>query len=416
MQAVQTRDDERKSLLSLRDFRHYFTGQVVSVFGNTLFAVGLSFAVLDATNSSSAVGYALGSAELARVAFLLIAGALADRFARRHLMIGSDLICFVSLSVLGVAFFERHASLATIVLLMAVYGAGSALFAPAAAGLMPAIVPKEQLKRANGVLSSGRNVGNIAGPACAGILVSTVGASVAVLVDAGTFLVSALALLTMRAGSTGFARKSKVISDIRAGLSDFLAQRWLVAIDVYSAFFNIFCYAPLVVLGPMIARTSLGGAVSWAIIVTSLSVGSLVGSLVAAKTTIGRDLRQAALALLVCAAPLLLLAVRAPAWAIAVATFAMGIVLSVFNISSLTKLQELVPAESVSRVSSYDSWSNLIVQPFAFAVVGPLAVKFGTQALLVVGGAWVLLTTVVLASRKELRFAKSGEESMSPAT
>jgi MFS family permease len=132
-----------------RNFRLLFAGQTVSAFGTTLVPVALAFAILKLTGSASDLGAVLGAHAVALLVFLLLGGVIADRFSRRALMIGADAVRGGAQLALGLLLVTGHPSVATLAGLAAVVGSAEAVFTPAEAGLLPALVKPGDLQQAN---------------------------------------------------------------------------------------------------------------------------------------------------------------------------------------------------------------------------------------------------------------------------
>ena len=129
--------------------------------------VALSFALIGSGRSAGAFGTVLAAQTLSTVVLLLLGGVLGDRWPRRRIMIGADMLRFAAQSALAVVLIRGDASLPAIIVLTALIGAGTAFFYPACGGLVAQIVAKDQLARANGALSGANSLASILGPAVA---------------------------------------------------------------------------------------------------------------------------------------------------------------------------------------------------------------------------------------------------------
>src|SRR4051812_17361595 len=181
-----------------RDYRLLVAGQFVSLAGSELTFVAVPFQTFQLTGSSLAVGL-LGVAEFAPILVLaLVGGALADAFDRRRLVAiaGGGAAVVPALLVVNALLPEPH--------LWALY-AGAALIAaftalrrPPLDALAPQLVERDELKAVAAIDFLGSNIGGIAGPAVAGVLIAFAGIELTYALDAATFAVSLLALRAMR--------------------------------------------------------------------------------------------------------------------------------------------------------------------------------------------------------------------------
>jgi hypothetical protein len=166
------------------------------------------------------------------------------------------------------------------------------------------------------------------------------------------------------------------VGDLRDGWSEFASRTWVWVIVVCAAAGNGFGGA-FFVLGAVISKADLGGAGAWGIILASFSLGAVGGGLVVTRLRPQRPLLVGALALLPWGLPPAALALRAPVFAIALIGVASGAGLMIFNSLWETTLQRHVPRAALSRVSAYDWFGSLLMQPLGFALVGPEVALFG---------------------------------------
>src|ERR671916_217794 len=181
-------DSTNDSLLRNVRFLRLWIGQGASFVGDAVSMVALVVLVVEITGSASAVGGALVARLLPTVASPL-AGVLADRVDRRVVLVASDLARAVL--VLGLVFAR---DLATIYVLVFLMGLARAFFNPTVRAAFPSVVGGGDLIRANALISGTFSVSETAGPALGGLLVATVGVEAAFMLDAVTYLVSAVML------------------------------------------------------------------------------------------------------------------------------------------------------------------------------------------------------------------------------
>ncbi len=404
--------------LEERQFRLLFIARGFSMFGDGLVPVALAFAVLSIERSASALGLVLAAGTVPRVLLLLVAGVWADRIPRHQVMVGADLLRFGSQGIAAVLLIGGHAQVWQLALLTLVHGVGAAFFLPASTGLIPQTVSPGRLQQANGLLSLTSSGFSILGPVIAGVLVATFGAGWALAADAATFLVSAAFLLQLRATSSVERIPASFLHELRAGWHEFTSRTWLWVDGLFSAFGNFAVLAPIWALGPLVAEESLGGAAAWAAIVTAFGVGSVVAGAIALRFKPERPLLIGVSALVLIAFPPALLAVPAPTPVIAAGAFAAGFGLILFNTLFETAVQQHVPAEALSRVSSIDWMLSLGLYPIGLAVAGSVAEVIGVGATLAASAIWALIwTPVVLAvpSVRNLR-RRDGPLEVDPAT
>jgi MFS family permease len=384
-------------VLRRRDFRLLFGAQAISVVGDRIVPVALAFAVLALTGSVRDLGFVLAAQTLPLVAFLLVGGVFADRLPRRAVMVSADLVRCASQGVVAALLITGHARLWHLLVLQAVHGTGTAFFNPAAVGLMPLTVPAEELQEANALRGIAISAAQVAGPSLSGVLVTTIGSGWALAVDSGTFAVSALLLALLRLPPQERLAVQSFLRDLRDGWNEFTARTWVWVIVAGASIANALI-ASFFVLGPAIAKRSLGGAGQWGAIVAAMGIGSFLGGAVALRVRVRRPLLAGSLLLLPWALPLLLLGLRAPTAAIAIAVLVAGLGNILFNTLWETALQQHVPPAGLSRVSAYDWFGSLAAQPLAFAAVGVIAGAVGVDATLLTASVLLAATTVAMAA------------------
>lgn len=143
-----------RDVLRLRNFRVLFAGHGVSVFGDRMVTVALAFAVLEVGGSASAVGLVLAASWLPTVASVLVGGVVADRISRRTVMVTADLVRVGSQGAMAVLLITGAAEIWMLAALAGVTGGGTGFFSPAATGLLPDVVPSEELQPANALRST----------------------------------------------------------------------------------------------------------------------------------------------------------------------------------------------------------------------------------------------------------------------
>jgi MFS family permease len=181
-----------------REYRLLVTGQFVSLAGSELTFVAVPFQTFQLTRSSLAVGL-LGVAEFAPILVLaLVGGALADAFDRRRLVALAEGGAAIVAALLVVNALLPSPHVWALYAGAALIAAFTALRRPPLDALAPQLVERDELKAAAAIDFLTGNVGGIAGPALAGVLIAFAGIALTYALDAATFVVSLLALRAMR--------------------------------------------------------------------------------------------------------------------------------------------------------------------------------------------------------------------------
>jgi MFS family permease len=304
------------ALLAERNFRVFYASYALSLLGSAMAAIALTFAVLGDGGSAADLGYVFAAAVVPEAVFMLGGGVLADRLGRRAVMLGTDTLRVAVQATLAAALFVGHPPIWLIAALAGLLGVGSAFFTPALGGLTVQIAPAGRLADANALLSVARSVATIAGPALAGILIAVTSPATVIAADAASFAVSVVGLASLRVPAVRPAARSPW-RDLAEGWAQFRAHTWLWITTVQFALFNLFTWAPYLLIGPILARDYLGGARAWGLIVAAGAAGAIVAGALVVGRRPRRPMVAAVLASFGYPAPCLALALRAPFYAVA---------------------------------------------------------------------------------------------------
>jgi predicted MFS family arabinose efflux permease len=369
------------------DFRRYFASSLVNAIGAWASIVALSFGVL-ARGSATDLGLVFLAREIPIVLFVLAGGVWADRWARRSILVGSNLASCAAQAVTAAALLDGW-SLGVVAVAQVVGGGASAFGRPATTGFVVELVPDDQLQQANALNGLSWSSVALIGASAGAALVAGVGAGWALALDAATYLVAAGLIASVRRGAAPPRRDTSPLADLTEGWHAFRSYSWVVAMVIGFGIYQLTLFPALDVLGPLVAKTHLGGAPAWAAILVSGALGAIVGGLIGLRIQPRRPLVTTLATSAVIALELVLLGLAAPVWAIAVIAFAGSAGLSVSDSVWFTALQSHIPREQIGRISSFDWLGSIALNPLGFALVGPLAAASSPEAVLV--GAAVLM-------------------------
>jgi MFS family permease len=369
--------------LSERDFRLLWIGQTGSFLGDALVGVALAFAVLELTGSAADLGLVFAAFALPRVLFTLAGGVWSDRLPRQRVMVACDLLRAVAQTVMSFLLISGNAEIWQLLAFAVVMGSAAAFFTPASIGLMPQIVGAKRLQEANALMSISQSGTHVFGPLLSGLIVATIGPGWAFAIDAASFLVSAGFLMAMRVPALVPAPRRTFVSELAEGWREVVSRSWVVACILTFSVSNISLGA-FQVLGPLIAQREMGGATAWGIVGAGASIGGLAGGAVALRWKPDRPLIPAFLVMLLAQIELLLLVPPFPALVVAMGAFVTIASIVISNTLWDTMLQQHIPRDAISRVSSYDWMVSLVFQPLAFAAIGPFSERFGVEQTLVI--------------------------------
>lgn len=410
--------------------------------------IALPFAVLDASGNPTELGVVLAARMVPMLCFILVGGAVADRFPRRTVLIVANAGGALTQGAVAVVLITHNYDLLLISVLSAANGVLDALTSPALRGLVPELVEQDQLRKANALLSSVRNATKLIGPALAGVLVATTGSGPTIAIDAVSYLLAALILSRLRPitrSTTGPAEAPPTTnspaapqrstdspaapprttdspatpprsrdsaaasqcstrgpgSSLRAGREAGAPRGTAMLADIGRGWreFRGIRWVWAVTLSSALMNLAntgvwqvlgppltkeLAGEATWGLVLSTRGVGLLVMSALMYRLVVRRLLRTGQLLSALGALPLLALALGLHPVWLLAAAFAAGIGFSISGVSWDTSLQEHIDRGVLSRITSLDDLFSFIAIPIGLLTAGPLADAFGAQRVTLV--------------------------------
>ncbi|MFL6142825.1 MAG: MFS transporter [Labedaea sp.] len=391
------------TVLAEREFRLLISARLISQLGNQASIAVIGFAVLGIGGGAGAIGAVLGASSVSLAVFLIVGGVLGDRWSRRMIMVVADLVRFGSQGLTAVLLVTGHALVWHLVVLQVVAGAASAFYVPAVTAIGVEATASEHRKEANSLRSLVIAVSTIAGPAIGGLFAVLLGPGQALAIDAVSFLVSAMFLTRMKIGAKPVSSGQRIIEQAKAGWSEFRSRTWLWSVTTLASFCSMLVLAPVMVLGPIIAQRDLGGVGAWAMVLSGLGVGAVVGGIAVNWVHPQRQLVWVVAGALLLLPVAVLLGAGVPLWVLVCGAFLMGVEQSAYWTLWQTTLQQRVPADVLGRVSSYDWLGYHALGPLGYLLAPIIAAHFGPSAALFGGAAVVFTTVVTLLAMPEIR-------------
>src|ERR1700685_677186 len=225
--------------LQEREFRLYFTGQLVSLLGDAVTPFALAWAVLDLTGSARDLGFVIAAGTAPLVLFLLVGGVFADRLPRRGVMLTAGVARLAVQAATAALLLSHTARIWELIVLQAFAGTGTAFFNPASTGLTPMTVSAGRLQEANALRGVSMASMQFAGPALAGVLIVTVGPGDALAIDAASFGVSAFYLARLHLPPHVGLPPQSFARDLLDGWREFTARTWVWLIVVSASLGNM---------------------------------------------------------------------------------------------------------------------------------------------------------------------------------
>ncbi len=392
-----------------RDFRLFWTAETISGFGSYVTTLAIQVLVVVTLHESAAgVGLVNAARFLPYLLLGLVVGVLVDRVRRRPILVVTDLgrgLLLVAIPLLALA---DRLTLALVVVFMVAFGTLSLLNDSASQSFVPRLVPRPLLTRANARLDQSDAVAQTSGPAIAGGLVALLSAPWAVLVDAASFLVSALLVARTRVAeppsrSVDLRSMRQVPAEMREGLRWVYRHRTLTpfAVGTHVWFlFNAMAGAAL----PVFALRQLDlGALGFGLLLALAGVGAVVGASYAERLGDAFGAGRVSIACIVGNALAWALVASSPdggalTWVVfGVGQLVLGVSMGAENANTLGYRQSVTPDELQGRMNTTMRSINRAMVVVGAPLGGLLADSVGLRPVLYVAAAGFLLVAAGLA-------------------
>lgn len=387
-----------------RDFRLLLTGQTVSSFGNSISNVAVPFQLLALGASPLQLGITVAIETVAAVAFLLLGGAVADRWQRRTLILASDAVAGAVVSILAVLSASGTLRIEHIYVAAVFLGAAEAFLSPAFNAIIAELVPPEILRAGNAARLLSRSAARIAGPTVGGLVVAFISPAAAFAIDALTFAFSFGTLLFARPDRRSIAPASSIVAEIREGFGYVFRYRWLWTTTAYFMLVNVAYAGQSGVMTPLLVRDALGGdARVFGFVNSAYGVGTIVAGIVVAQLAMRRPGRVMFAFELLAALSVLAVGLSPTLPVLLGAMALMGVSLASSTVIWQSLLQRRVPAQVLGRVSSIDLLGNSVINPLAPLIAAALIGPIGPAGTFVAAGGYALALVIVAVIASPLR-------------
>jgi amino acid adenylation domain-containing protein len=403
-----TRPTTRPAQTSLSVFYRVAFGQLVSLIGSGLTSFGMGLWVFQRTGSVTLFATAAVLALLPAVALSPIAGAVADRWNRRLIMVFADTLAASGTVGLGLLLWLDRIQLWHIFTAITITAVSSAFQQPAYLAAVTQLVPKRYYGRANGMVSLGGATSILLAPLLGGALVSTIGLRGIIVIDLLTFAVAVTITLSVRFPDLMFKRREESFGrEVSGGFRFIMRRHSLLAMILLTTLLNYFFAMVEVLATPL--TLSFGDPSVLGVVLGASGVGLLLGSIVMSVWG-GLERRAVGIlaSVLLLGVALLTVGLRPSPVFPALGLFGMGLATALVNTHWLSIVQTKVGLELQGRVMSTGIMLSWLMVPAGFLsaaplvdnVFGPLAANGSVAAALsaVVGdgpGRGIAVTTVV---------------------
>jgi MFS family permease len=376
-----------------REYRLLIASGSASLFADGLWLVALVWQVIEMGGGPSDLSVVATATSLGLVVAVLMGGVAADRFPKRAVLVGVEVVRTVVPLVTGVLALVGALQVWQLAALAFVVGAAGGFYYPTWSAVVPVLLPADELLAANGIEGMLRPLAQqAAGPALAGLLVAAFSPEVALLGAGVAYLGALLPLTAMRAvprtlpGGGPEAPAPSVRRQLAEGFAYLFRTGWLFATLAFAILYVLVVMGPIEVLLPFAIRDRVGaGPAALSLVLAAYGVGSAVGALLVSSARLPRRYLTV---MLLCwglgALPMAAFGLSTLLWVMVAASLAVGLTDAAAMVIWGTLLQRRVPAHLMGRVSSLDFFVSLALMPVSMALAGPVGERVGIPVTFVV--------------------------------
>jgi MFS family permease len=370
-----------------RNYRLYFTGQLISLVGTWMQMVAQPWLVYRKTGSSFLLGSVGFASQIPVFLLAFIGGSVADRFNRHKVVIGTQIAAMLLAFILAILTLTDVVQIWHIFVLSALLGVVNAVDMPVRQAFTVELVGKEDLMNAIALNSSLFNGARVLGPAIAGILISGIGDGWCFFGNGVSYIAVIIGLLMMKMPARAErSQSSSSISTILEGFNYVRRTKPMRALILLSAVISL-TGMPYSVLMPIFADKILhGGAKGMGILMGATGVGALAGALALAAKNGARGLGKiTAYTCLGFAVSLLLFSISRTFWLSVLFLIPVGFCFMVALASTNTLIQIMVPDNLRGRVMAVHVMMFMGMSPFGSLTAGAVAHRMGAPLTVTMG-------------------------------
>ncbi len=429
---MNTQPSSIQKLFHNRNFSLLWAGQSISLLGDQFEMIAVPWLVLNLTNDPLALGTVMALASIPRAAFMLLGGAISDRFSARTIMLISDFVRLALAAVLSAAVFTGAVQMWMLYIFALVFGLVSGFFSPAANSMLPHIVDKENLQTGNALVGGTAQLTVFLGPVLAGALIALfaaggsaessvglTGIALALALDALSFLASIGTLLKMSPIAKPQAGAGEsVLASIKSGIRYAMHDSALKVLLIVVAAANFCLMGPMFVGIPVLAQLRLeGGAAAYGLVMSAYGGGSLLGILLAGSLPRPKANQIGLLLVALLAsfgAAMVALTFVTSTWLAFAIMLVTGIGDGYLGITATTLLQQRTPADMLGRVISLVMFANIGLAPISQTLAGAL-IKLSLDGLFIGAGILLIMLAVWALLSHDARSMGEGMMQTAPA-
>jgi|OM-RGC.v1.003600732 MFS family permease len=383
-----------------RNLLLFASGSFVSLIGTRIYQVALAWWLYSKTGSSEYVGLFMISSFLPAIIVSPFAGTVVDRHSRRNMMVVMDILRGVLFMYLFLMEYFSELTMALLLIVTVLVSVFDSFFNPAVDSLLPDLVRKENLVRANSLYRLLKNLSKILGPALGSLLLKVVGLAGVILINSLSFLISGIFEMFIKVEEKHLKKVSKernMWQDIKSALLYIRSVRFILVTILVIAIMNFFTGSMHVLLPEHVSKL---GKSEWVYgtLMSMLSFGGLIVTFLMATIRTRASVKTLGLNLVGYGLAVFVFAMTGNHWLMFAMYFLIGIFQTLFNINVITLLQLAIPEEMRGKIFSLISAVSFSLLPVSYGFFGFLSsyvatahIFITTSMALIAGGVLISL-------------------------
>ncbi|PLT29974.1 MFS transporter [Peribacillus deserti] len=413
MSSLETRRFERE-LTFIQPFKksQYFSalffGQVFSLLGSSITNVILPVVVLQLSNSTAKMGMVMALYMLPFVLLLPFSGVLVDKLNKIYIMLLVDLIRFIFLTILAILAFSDGLNMMFLFVFMFLLGCMDSFFQPAYSSVRAKVFTPDIRNAANSITQISFHGLKIFGPILGGVLITSVSSAWGFGIDAFTYIISFIFLLSLRTlefQTSGVTKELSIKKDFIEGIDVLKQQSWLWITILAFSFINIFTGGIIRILIPWLINVYHEfEPVVYGLVLSASGAGAIIcGIIFGLRKEWSRRGPLAYGGVAICGISLLVTPFASSVPLLMICMFVNGAGLMLFGLIWETSLQELVPEEKFGRVASLDMLGSFALLPLGYLLIGWIAEAAGEIQTLVFSSIIIIVVSAGVMFNKGIR-------------
>ena len=358
-----------------RNFICLLQGQLLSVFGDNIYDMALRIWLLAETGSLAIMGFFMAISTIPKVIVSPFAGTFVDRHNRRNILITCDIICGISITIIGIAAISGILEVWILCLVGIIVGICSCFFSPTINSIMPDIVPKSKLIKANSILSLVNTGDDMLGNAIGGFLVQAIGAPISFLLNGISFLFSAILESFIKTKNAEVKiHKANFFQDLKEGVLFIKNSKGIKHIYIIICFMNFFAAMSMTLTLPWFSENNSLGVGFYGVSMAINAAGMCLGFSLLSIFKIRKENKFYIFVAsgLIVSITMIIYSLSLNPFIISILFFINGFALAIINSFCQLSVQVNVPSQMLSKAFAFQKTLSSALIPAGMILAGIL--------------------------------------------